>query len=71
MKCCCPFKQLRELVFQCERDWLEHARAKGLLARYVTLVATGAKASWGLCPQCDQRLREQVLAKMFAPPVTH
>jgi hypothetical protein len=69
-KCQCTDMETRDAVIELEYDWIVHARRRGLLRRYAWLIASGLKASWGLCPRCDQKLREQILSYTFRSALT-
>jgi hypothetical protein len=70
-KCQCTDPETRDAVIELEYDWIEHARRRKVLTRYAWLVASGLKCTWGLCPRCDRKLREQVLSLMFQSPLIH
>jgi hypothetical protein len=47
---------LRWLVFEAEREFTHRMARKRKLEHYYKVVRA-VKHSWGLCPECDQRLR--------------
>jgi len=51
---------LRSEVWEAERDLVSWLRRAGGLGRYARTVRR-VKATWGLCPACDEDLRSYVL----------